>query len=241
MAVIDRASIAALPISLPKYFPETFVDRTPAEIEAEGLPLWDTGNLWLSATNGFAVDRRPGRFESLPGVVTELLAAIGRLASTRPRVLVHVLDDATNLFRKNWKRIDAERLCARLTRAGCDVVVLNPARGIFLGDFDRMLAEMLAADLFIGGDTGPSHVFALLRGGAPQIAIVPDMARDRATYAPEQARLNLPLPWCSLPLQINLDVVQLVKRKRLVHEATGWRLQSVGRFDPARVAALALA
>ena len=104
-----------------------------------------------------------------------------------------------------------------------------------------MLAEMMAADLFIGGDTGPSHVFAMLRGGAPQTAVYPDMSKDRAGYAGEQARLGLPLPWSSLPFQPFLDVVQLRKSKRIVRNVRGWGIQSVGRFRPAQVAALALA
>ena len=241
LAVLDRATLAALPIALPAYFPETFAALAPADIDARRLPHWDTGNLWLSATNAFEACRETGCFEAMPAVVVELLAAIRRLASPRPRVLVHILDDATYLFKKNWRRAEAEALVVLLRAAGLDVIVLNPSPGSFLGDFDRMLAEMLAADLFIGGDTGPSHVFAMLRGGAPQIVIVPDMTKDRATYAPEQARMKLPWPWCSLPFQNDLGVVQLARRKRFVRDTTGLRLQSVGHFDPAEVAALACA
>lgn len=241
VAVVDRHERAGLSFSLPDFFPRTFADLTPAEIEARRLPLWDPGNLWLTAANAFAQCQETGHFEALPDLVSTLLAAIRTLSSPRPRVLIHVLDDANYNFRRNWTRTDAHGLAVALGGAAIDVVILNPVPGTFVGGFERMLAEMLAADLFIGGDTGPSHVFAMLRGGASQIAIFPDMARDQVAYAAEQLRWNLPLPWSSLPFQTHLDVVRLKKRKRLVREAGGWRLQSVGRFDPAQVAALASA
>lgn len=240
VALIDHCTRLASPLPLPRYFPETFADLTAEAIAARDLPRWEHGNLWLTAANAFAETQEPGRFEALPDQVERLLAAIRLLASARPRVLIHVLDDANYNFRRNWKRADVQALGAALIDAGCDVVLLNPSPSVFLGDFDRMLAEMLAADLFIGGDTGPSHVFALLRCGTPQIALYPDMARDRAAYAAEQRRLGLARPWCSLPFQTRLDVVQLSKSKRLVQAGSGWRLQSRGRFDPGRIAALAL-
>lgn len=235
-AVVDRGTAGGQRVDLPRYFPATFVGASAAG----GLPRWEVGNLWLTAANAYAACRQPGCFEALPAPVHAHLTAIRAAPRPQPRVLVHVLDDAGYNFRRNWSRLDADRLVERLVATGCEVVMLNPAPGRFIGDFDRMLAEMMAADLFIGGDTGPSHVFAILRGGTPQIALYPDMAKDRASYAAEQVRLGLPLAWCSLPFQPKVDVVQLRKTKRIVRDGRGWRLQSVGRFDPAQIAALAL-
>lgn len=119
--------------------------------------------------------------------------------------------------------------------------MLNPASAQFIGSFERMLAEMLAADLFIGGDTGPSHVFALLCADRPQVAVYPSMLRDQQNFAAEQASLGLALPWNSLPKRPTLRVIEMKRRRTLIWR--GWQplLRRAGFFDGRDIAHQAMA
>ena len=121
-----------------------------------------------------------------------------------------------------------------------DCVVLNPARGQFLGGYRRLLAEMLAADAFIGGDTGPSHVWALLRPDMPQVAIYPDDAKDERSWATVQKALGLPLPWSSLPLRPGVQVFRMKTSAdlRLEFGRFGIRRAKDSRFDASEIVAV---
>lgn len=232
-AVIDRAAGGGAPVfDLPLHFPLSFEPD-----EGRPLPDWDTGNLWLTVTNAFARQPQAGQFEHVPPAVLSQAQQLraGR-SSAGPRVLMHVLDDAPYNKARNWQRTQALALAARLQQAGCEVVLLNPSPGQFLGGLDRMLAEMLACDAFIGGDTGPSHVFAMLCADKPQLALYPDMARDQRKFAAEQQALGLPLPWNSLPKRPDLAVLTLRAGRQWVRQGWRWRYERVGRFDAAEAA-----
>lgn len=238
IGVVDAHAMLGAEFALPRYFPDTFAPVVGDPV-AQGLERWDHGNLWLTAANAFASSRRAGHFEHVPDEVQICARELRRTAAV-PRILIHVLDDASYNFARNWKRHDANALGGRLRQLGAEVVLLNPEPSCFMGNFERMLAEMLACDLFIGGDTGPSHVFALLCPDRPQISIYPSMARDRQTYAGLQHALGLPLPWNSLPLRPNLNVVELAARRTLAWRGIRPRIRRIGRFDPYRVASLAV-
>lgn len=229
-AVVDRQERLAQEFSLPRYFPATF---EPAESDSR-LPVWDPGNLWLTVTQAFHDSRRPGHFEALPEEVLRRAREL-RQASLRQRLLVHVLDDAPYNRARNWSRSSVAGLKQVLSGLPIDCVLLNPQPGIFLGSYDEMLAQMLAADLFIGGDTGPSHVFAMLCPEKPQLAIYPDMRRDQARYAAEQASRGLAHAWNSLPKRPGLDVLTL--RPSRQWEWEGWRphWRRAGLFAPGQV------
>lgn len=232
-AVIDRAAGGGAPVfDLPLHFPLSFESD-----EGRALPDWDTGNLWLTVTNVFARQPLAGQFEHVPPAVLDQAQQLraGR-SSAGLRVLMHVLDDAPYNKARNWQRTQALALAARLQQAGCEVVLLNPSPGQFLGGLDRMLAEMLACDAFIGGDTGPSHVFAMLCADKPQLAIYPDMARDQRKFAAEQQALGLALPWNSLPKRPDLAVLTLRAGRQWVRQGWRWRYERVGRFDAAEAA-----
>lgn len=241
-ALIDRHPVLARDFPLQRYFGETFVDWSEARIAAAALPAWDMGNLWLTVTNAFAANPQAGHFETLPAAIAaqgrELAAAT---PAGRPRILIHVLDDAPYNLARRWRRKDADALCDELRRLGAEVIVLNPASAQFIGGFERMLAEMLAADLFIGGDTGPSHVFALLCADRPQVAVYPSMLRDQRNFAAEQARLGLTLPWNSLPKRPTLRVIEMKRRRILIWR--GWQplLRRAGFFDGRSIARQAMA
>lgn len=232
---IDANHMLREQFSLPRFFPETFVDLPPEQ--AASLPRWDQGRLWLTVTNVFSRQPLPGRFEHLPPAVLARAAELAE-GKTRPRVLVHQLNDAHYNRARNWKQVDTDALLPALEALGLEARLLNPQRGQFLGGYDEMLAQMLAADAFIGGDTGPSHVFALLCADKPQLALYPDMGPEHREYAQLQRELGLPLPWDSHPMRPALTRLQL-KRS---HEWVRWRgivrPFHVGRFDAREVAAL---
>jgi hypothetical protein len=236
-ALIDRHPALSRDFPLPRYFGETFVDWSEAQIAAAALPRWEMGNLWLTAPNAFAANPQAGRFETLPAAIVaqahELAAAT---PAGRPRILVHVLDDAPYNMARRWRRKDADALCDELRRLGGHVVLLNPASAQFIGGFERMLAEMLAADLFIGGDTGPSHVFALLCADKPQVAVYPSMRKDQRKFAADQARLGLPQAWSSLPLRPALRVIEMKRRLALIWHERQLLLRRPGLFDGRDVA-----
>ena len=240
--VVDRNLMLNEAFQLPRYFPDTFGTLHEAGVQA-ALPLWNPGNLWLSATNAFARQPANGCFEHLPAAIVREASALRWVsAAGRPgvwRVLVHVLDDAAYNKARNWLRKDADALVRALESKGCEVVVLNPQRGEFVGGFDRMLAEMSAADAFVGGDTGPSHVFAMLCSHKPQLAIYPDMRRDQRKFRPLQEALGFKEPWNSLPKRSGLATLQLRPSRRFRIEGSTIRFERVGRFDP-HEAALAL-
>ena len=236
-ALIDRHPTLARDFPLQRYFGETFVDWSEARIAAAALPAWDMGNLWLTVTNAFATNPQAGQFETLPAAITAQARELA--ASTpagKPRILVHVLDDAPYNMARRWRRKDADALCDELRRLGGHVVLLNPASAQFIGGFERMLAEMLAADLFVGGDTGPSHVFALLCADKPQVAVYPSMLKDQRKFAADQARLGLALPWNSLPKRPALRVITMKRRLALIWHERQLLLRRAGLFDGRDVA-----
>lgn len=237
--VLDRCERLQEPFSLPLYFPDTFESVSANDPQLKRLPPWNQGNLWLSATNAFARSPEAGAFEHLPEDVRWDAERLRRIHPSRgPRVLMHVLDDAPYNRRRNWQRRDAEALSKRLKREGCQVTVLNPRRGEYLGGYPHMLAQMLATDLFIGGDTGPSHVFAMLCPQKPQIAIYPDMRDDQAAFATEQRAMGLALPWSSLPLRSSIQVFELRRGAPMLIHRGGLRfdVRRCSRFDVDSVA-----
>jgi hypothetical protein len=239
--VIDRHIHLPEPFPMTTYFPDTFVDVTEADVIHGEMEEWNQGILWLTAANEFNRTGISGTFERIPAEVLSLAAErTHSKRQKRPRVVMHVLDDAKYNDRRNWHRKDAEALTVKLREAGCEVVILNPERERYTGNFASMLAEMLAADAFIGGDTGPSHVFAMLCPDKPQLAIYPDMTEDRKTYAQVQNALNLPQPWNSLPFRKDLAVLQLSPSRRLMRNGFKIRRAHVGRFDPTEAADIML-
>ncbi|WP_374486166.1 hypothetical protein [Zoogloea sp.] len=241
-ALIDRHPVLARDFPLSRYFSETFVDWSEARIAAAGLPAWDMGNLWLTVSNAFAANPQAGNFETLPATITAQARELA--ASTpagKPRILIHVLDDAPYNMARRWRRKDADALCDELRRLGGHVVLLNPSSAQFIGGFERMLAEMLAADLFIGGDTGPSHAFALLCADKPQVAVYPSMLKDQRKFATEQARLGLALPWDSLPKRPALRVITMKRRLALIWHERQLLLRRAGLFNGRDVARQAMA
>jgi hypothetical protein len=223
--------------SLPRFFPQTFVELPPDQ--AARLPRWNQGKLWLTVTNVFAQQPAAGYFEHLPSPVRDRAAELAA-GKTRPRVLIHQLNDAHYNRARNWKQADTDALLPALEALGLEARLLNPQRGQFLGGYDEMLVQMLAADAFIGGDTGPSHVFAMLCADKPQLALYPDMRPEHREYAQLQRELNLALPWDSHPKRPQLTRLMLKRSHEWVRWRSIVRPFHVGRFNPRDVAELAL-
>ena len=99
---------------------------------------------------------------------------------------------------------------------------------------------MLAADAFIGGDSGPSHVFAMLCADKPQLAIYPDMGRDRRRHSKLQRELGLDLAWNSCPKRTELTMLTLTPSHEWVRKRWYPQPMRIGRFDAREAAALLL-
>lgn len=69
---------------------------------------------------------------------------------------------------------------------------------------EPLLAEMLAADAWVGGCSGRDHLWALLRPQAPQLALWPGAAQEQAGWATVQRGLGLSEPWCRWPFNPGL-------------------------------------
>lgn len=228
---LDNCLLIPEPFPMSLYFPDTFVAIDQEEINSLALRQWDQTVLWLNTTNEFAKSPANGFFEHIPEQVHAAAARIAReKKASRPRVLMHILDDAGYNFARNWRREDALATARALERKGCDVVLLNPERARFICNYQGMLAHMLAADAFIGGDTGPSHVFAQLCAHKPQIAIYPDMSGDRETYRPLQESLGLSVSWSSLPKKNNLAVITLTEGRVTTRSGIFFKRRKYQRF-----------
>lgn len=234
-AAVDENRMLKGQFSLPRFFPQTFVELPPERLAQ--LPRWDQGNLWLIVTNTFARKPLAGHFEQLPATILDR-AQVLSAEKSRARVLIHQLNDAQYNRARNWQQDDADALSAAVEALGFEARLLNPKRGTFLGGYDEMLAQMLAADAFIGGDTGPSHVFAMLCPDKPQLALYPDMGHDQRCYTALQHDMALELPWNSLPKRPNLHALTMKKSHQWVlRRWYPWPFR-VGRFDAAEVATL---
>ncbi|MDC8786954.1 hypothetical protein PRZ01_17330 [Paucibacter sp. hw1] len=230
-ALLDRNFKLAERFSLALFFPATFTEMSEAEIKAANLPEWHQSNLWLTVTNAFAKTQLAGHFEYLPPEVLQRAEEIRRQKTPgKPRVLIHQLNDAPYNRVRNWKQCDADALPPALTALGFDVLLLNPKAKQFIGGYTEMLAQMLVCDAFIGGDTGPSHVFALLCADKPQVAIYPDMTRNEKMYEWQRVELGVELPWSSMPLRPDLAKLTLRHTRHWVFERGLPRWHRVGRF-----------
>lgn len=238
--LLDRNRLLREAFDLSEFFPETFQAVTADEVASRPLDQWHQGPLWLTARNEFARCALPGHFESVPDDIVQEAHRLRQTAGdARPRVLLHVLDDAAYNRRRNWNIADTQALIGQLKAEGVNLVVLNPTRGQFIGGYRRLLAEMLASDAFIGGDTGPSHVWSLLCPDKPQIAIHPEDSRDAQRWSIVQRALGLPLPWSSLPLRSPLPVVRMKTAPGLKLEFGKFGVRRVhdSRFSAAEVVA----
>jgi len=233
--LIDHNRMLGEPFTLTRYFPQTFVELSPEQ--AASLPVWDQGSLWLTVSNAFGLRPESGHFEHVPEAIRERAQQL-REGKTRPRLLIHQLNDAPYNRARNWLQRDADKLPPALEALGFEARLLNPRQGKFLGGYEEMLAQMLAADAFIGGDSGPGHVFAMLCPDKPQLAIYPDMRRDQRAYAKLQRKLGLPLPWNSLPKRADLLLLTLKPSRTIQWHVWRPRLFRVGRFDADQAASL---
>ncbi|KAF1047004.1 MAG: hypothetical protein GAK35_00801 [Herbaspirillum frisingense] len=233
---LDRHLLIPEPFPMALYFPDTFTTVTEEDIDRLQLPQWDQTVLWLNATNEFARNPADGFFEHVP---ESILSAARRLeegkTAGRPMVLMHVLDDAAYNHKRNWRRADALAVARALEKEGCEVSLLNPEQGKFVGGYQDMMAKMLAADAFIGGDTGPSHLFAQLCPDKPQVAVYPDMTEDQANYRQLQEAQALPLPWNSLPKKRKLAHITLVCARATTWSGFWIKQRKYQRFYPADV------
>lgn len=109
------------------------------------------------------------------------LSALNSQLSTRPgasrRIVIHT---GAGQPVREWPRDRFEKIATHLRAAGWDVVLLDDS----LRDLDALLATLATADRFIGNDSGPGHLAALL--GVPTFTIFGPQLPE--LFAPQHPR-----------------------------------------------------
>jgi len=158
---------------------------------------FEFGNLWIAA---------PSAFHDT-GI---MLMARGFPDSYD--VGVHCLSGAQYNVARNHDRVQFKELVDWLVGIGLRVYVVPPAES---GQDLRTIIEHIGCcKMWIGGDTGFTHVFAATHPKRPLIAIYGNDAHDRAGFEDERLRMRawwepgspagLSSAWCSDPLSLNL-------------------------------------
>ncbi|WP_374428814.1 glycosyltransferase family 9 protein [Ideonella dechloratans] len=174
-------------------FPATFTRLSAADLHGQGWSVWHPEPVWLKVRNVFAHHPVAGVFEAIPA---QALAAARQLqdhAGPAPRVLVDLADASQR-----------QTLLQALQDEGLQGVDVHTR---FPGDegSSGLMGEMLAATAWVGEGRGRDHLWALLRNGAPQIALVQEHpSQPDAAWATVQAGLGLTHPWDALPLNPQL-------------------------------------
>jgi len=176
-------------------FPATFTRLCAADLQGDAWSVWHPEPVWLQARNVFERHPQAGAFEAIPA---EALAAARQLqakAGPTPRVLVDLADVAQ---RQSVMQI--------LREAGFSVVDVHTDFPDDEGS-SALMGEMLAARAWVGAGQGRDHLWALLRHGAAQIALVPPTTSQaqQTAWATVQSGLGLDHPWSAMPLNPQLQ------------------------------------
>ena len=142
-----------------------------------GFPRAGSG---ISLSDSLATPARPHRAEhwrSLANVLGWALPQASPPRRTGRRIVVHT---GAGQPVRMWPRERFEALAARLRAAGWEVVLLDDS----LRDVDQLLAALTGADRFIGNDSGPGHLAALL--GVPTFTIFGSQLPE--LFAPQHPR-----------------------------------------------------
>ncbi|MSU47592.1 MAG: hypothetical protein EXS37_00590 [Opitutus sp.] len=127
-----------------------------------GFPRNGSGGL---LSEGKPLPKRPHRAEHWRALAESLGWSLLESSPTaRPgrRIVIHT--GAGHAVRR-WPAERFAELAARLRAAGRDVVVVDDT----LSDLDRLIETLMSADRFIGNDSGPGHLAALL--GVPTFTV----------------------------------------------------------------------
>lgn len=171
------------------------------------------GNLWIKAPTVF---EETGYEAKPPEVWTPLFKGLER----KPFVIgFHCLTDAAyNTARNHDQRLWGEMLTKMKLAVPADLIGIDVIQSPN-GSFDKDIAPRIAAcDLFIGGDTGTSHLFAAIHPKRPCISIYPDMSFDQQAFEWERVKMGCSQPWNSLPLSFNRHVFTMKDHKWPVDE-----------------------
>lgn len=166
---------------------------------------FEFGNLWISAPSAWRdCGRAHSRFSwSARNEIEE---------GPRYDVGIHCLTDAEYNVKRNHDLAQFALLCNRLEQDHKLKIYWVPA-----GEDRRPLSEVIdnlrRCRMWIGGDTGLSHLFAMLHPNRPLVAIYSDDSNDRAAFEHERTKIRAwwnreggpaSSPWCSDPLSRNL-------------------------------------
>lgn len=137
-----------------------------------------TGSRWL-LTDLLASPPRPHRAEHWRSLATQLdweipVSGVGRPTASSRHLVIHT--GAARPVRE-WPRERFDALAAHLRADGWRVTLLDNS----LTDLDRLLEILTGADRFIGNDSGPGHLAALL--GVPTFTLFGPQLPER--FAPQ--------------------------------------------------------
>lgn len=174
-------------------FPATFTRLAAADLQGDAWSVWHPDPIWLQARNAFAQQPVAGAFEALPPQALAMARRLQASTDPAPRVLVDLANGSQR-----------QTLLQALQDGGFQGVDVHTG---FPGDegSDGLMGEMLSASAWVGDGRGRDHLWALLRNGAPQIALVQQAAdQPDPAWSTVQAGLGLAHPWDALPLNPQL-------------------------------------
>jgi len=179
-------------------FPVVLHSEIPAALEGARRLNFEFGNLWIAAPSAW----KDGFIERFTTFDTTLpIYDVG----------IHCLTEAGYNVKRNHDPDQFFELHRRLRMAGLNTynVPLAAEKRPLL----EVVEEMRKCRVWIGGDTGFSHLFAALFPDRPLIAIYSDDSNDQEGFADERERMRpwwqvpggkMSSPWCSDPLSRNL-------------------------------------
>lgn len=167
---------------------------------------FEFGNLWIAAPSAFK-DNGAGPTSS------GILSVMAREWNPESYdVGIHCLTGAAYNTSRNHDRVQFKELIDWMVASGLRVYVVPPVDAG--ADLRTIIEHIGCCKMWIGGDTGFTHVFAATHPKRPLIAIYGDDAHDRAGFEDERLRMRawwepgspagLSSAWCSDPLSLNL-------------------------------------
>ena len=142
-----------------------------------GFPRTGSG---IYLTDALPAPARPHRAERWRALATALgweLPPFAPPVRTGRRIVMHT---GAGQPLRAWPRDRFENLAARLRAAGWEVTLLDDS----LRDLDALLVALAGADRFVGNDSGPGHLAALL--GVPTFTIFGPQLPE--LFAPQHPR-----------------------------------------------------
>lgn len=181
------------------------------ELLNKGFETLHFGNLWISSPS-LKQDTNFRAKMILPFYLKNLQQNFydenkKRVVDYKIKIVNHCLLDAGYNIGRNHNREQFDRLIGRvreyIKQNNIDAVVVDIPID-YSWNVPQIMSLIELGDIFIGGDTGFSHTFALFNPDRPLIAIYGDDTSDRNAFEEEKIRMKCSHSWCSDPMSENL-------------------------------------